>query len=201
MSAIGLSQRAGSAERPWRPLWWWFIIHGAVVAAWGLFALISPVRGAEGWLLDGIAYGVMLVLAGVQLVVQGLGWRRYGPGWIGIFLGGLVAILFAAACFAAAALGSADAVFWIVIAFLAVEGTVFIAGTFRGLVFRNWGVLMGGIIYIALVVMLVLRFTIDRDFEILDPVWGALGLLYGFATIAAAIQVRHTAIADGGRRA
>jgi len=199
VSVTGGPQDDAPTERPWRPLWWWFIIHGTVVAAWGLFALVSPVRGAEGWILDGIAYGVMLVLAGAQLVVQGLGWRRYGPGWIGIFLGGIIGILFAVACFIAAALGSADAMFWVVMVFLAVEGTVFIAGTFRGLVFRNWGVLMGGIIYLALVVMLVLRFTIDRDFEILDPVWGALGLLYGFAMIAAAIQVRHSAIAEGGR--
>ena len=157
-------------------------------------------RGSDGWIVDGAAYGIMLVLAGAQLVVQGLGWRRYGDGWLGIFLGGIVGILFAAAVLVSAALGSADAIFWVVMAFLAVEGTIFITGTSSGLLFRNWGVLMGGIIYIALVVMLVLRFTIDHDYEILDPVWGALGLLYGFAMIAAAIQVRHNAIAQGGHQ-
>lgn len=198
MSAASAPQHVVPPGRPWRPLWWWFVIHGSVVGAWGLFVLISPARGAAGWILDGIAYGVMLVLAGTQLVIQGLAWRRYGPGWLGIFLGGIVGILFAAACFVAAALGSADGMFWVVIVFLTVEGAVFIAGMFRGLVFRNCGVLMGGIVYLSLVVMLVLRFTIDRDFEILDPVWGALGLLYGIATIAAAVQVRHTAIAEGG---
>lgn len=200
MSVADGPQRAAAAPRPWRPIWWWFVVHGTVVAAWGLFALVSPIRGPAGWVLDGAAFSLMLVLAGAQLIVQGIASRRYGTGWIGVLLGGIVATLFAAACAIAAALGSADGVFWVVMAFLAVEGTVFIAGTFRGLVFRNWGVLMGGIIYIALVVMLVLRLTIDRDFETLDPVWGSLGLLYGFSMIAAAIQVRHNAIAGGGPR-
>ena len=199
MSANGVPRGAAPQERPWRPLWWWFVIHGTVVSAWGLFALISPMRGAEGWLIDGFAYGVMLLLAGAQLIIQGYGWRRYGDGWLGIFLGGVVGMLFGAAVVVSALLGQPDVIFWIVIVFLAVEGTIFIMGTSSGLLFRNWGVLMGGIIYIALVVMLVLRFTIDQDFEILDPVWGALGLLYGFSMIAAAIQVRHNAITQGGQ--
>lgn len=191
MSDTGGSQEVSLPERPWRPLWWWFLVHGAVVGGWGLFALISPVRGPEGWVLDGVAYGVMLVLAGAQLVVQGLGWRRYGRGWLGMFLGGLVAIGFAVACFIAGARGDADAMFWIVVTFLAVEGVVFILGTLGGALFRFWGLLMGGTIYLALILMLVLHLTIDDRFEILDPVWGSLGLLYGIAMITAAVQVRH----------
>lgn len=154
---------------------------------------------AGGWLIDSFAFGLMLLLAGTQLLIQGFGWRNFGDGWWGIFLGGIVAIVFGTAIIVAALLGQADTVFWIVIVFYAVEGTIFILGTSSGLLFRNWGVLMGGIIYGALVILLVLRFTVDASFDILDPVWGALGLLYGFSMIAAAIQVRQNAIAQGGQ--
>lgn len=195
MSDTGGSEQVLPPQAPWRPLWWWFLLHGILVGAWGLFALVSPARGPEGWVLDGIAYGVMLVLAGTQLVVQGLGWRRYGRGWLAMLVAGVLAIATAFACFAAGAARSADAMFWIVIVFLALEGTVFVVGTLRGALFRAWGLLMGGVIYAALVLLAVLRFTIDIGYELLDPVWGALGLLYGIAMITAAIQVRHAGIA------
>ena len=193
----GGPQDFGPPERPWRPLWWWFVIHGAIVAAWGSFVLLTPWRGYEAWLIDGVAFGVMLVLAGTQLIVQGPMSRRYGRGWLGLTLGGICGIVFAAACFIAAAFGSADALFWVVIVFYVVEGLVFILGTSGGPIFRYWGLLMGGIIYAALVTLLTLRFTIDQNFELLDTVWGALGLLYGIAMIAAAVQVRYAAIAEG----
>lgn len=193
--------RVAPTTRPWRPLWWWFVVQGALVGAWGLFALVSPVRGREGWLLDGAAFGIMLVLAGTVLVVQGIVSRRYGRGWFGVLAGGVLAIVCGVACFTSVGLGSADALFWVVTAFYVIEGLVFIAGTSGGVVLRNWGVLMGGIVYLALVLLLVLRFTIDRDFEIIDPVWGSMGLLYGIAMIAAAMLTRHNAIAQGGRDA
>lgn len=201
MPVNGEVERPESSEPPWRPLWWWFVIHGVIVAAWGVFALVSPVSGVSGWLLDGTAYGIMLVLAGSQLVAQGLTWRRHGPGWIGMLLAGVVALCAAILCITAGALGNADALFWIVIAFFAVEGAVFIAGTYGVPAYRYWGILMGGIVYLALIVMVVLRLTIDVDFDVVDPVWAALALLYGIAMISASLQVRHDTIADRGRMA
>ncbi|MBO9577578.1 MAG: hypothetical protein J7480_02260 [Microbacteriaceae bacterium] len=188
------------SDAPWRPLWWWFIVHGAIISAWGVFALVTTVPGGAGWVLDGIAFGVMLLIGGVQLVVQGWSGRRYGPGWPGIFVGGIVPICFGTAIFVIAATLDATAVFWTIIAFLFVEGGVFIVGTWPGPVFRFWGLLMGGIVCIAFLVMLVLFWLFGGDFEILDPAFGALGVLYGMAMIVAAVQARQAGIERGPGR-
>lgn len=198
MAVGGGPKHVAPSDRASRPIWWWFVLHGVVVLVWGVFVLVSPLEGREGWLVDGAAFAVMLIVAGALLVAQGLALRTYGPGRFGLIGGGVLAVLAGAAVGTAAAFGEADAVFWIVIGFYVVEGVVFIAGSRPGAPFRHWGILMGAIIYVALALLVSLRFTIDRDYGLVTPVWGALGVLYGVAMIAASIQVRHAVIAQGG---
>ncbi|OJX63388.1 MAG: hypothetical protein BGO95_00555 [Micrococcales bacterium 73-13] len=183
--------------RPRRPLWWWFIIHGAIIAAWGAFALISPIADAPGWIFDGVGYAITILIGGVQLAIQGWSGRRLGPGWLGLVLAGLVGMLFGVACFVAAGFGDADGLFWVVIVFLLVDGAVVVAGTVRDPVYRFWGILMGGIIEFAAVVLLVVYFVFPGDFNVIDPVFGSIGLLYGIAVIVGALQVRDTALRQG----
>lgn len=177
-----------------RPLWWWFLLHGALIAVWGAFALISPFPGAAGWIIDGIGYGIVLVVAGVQLALQGWLGHRHGRGVLAFCVGGMLGVLVGVGLIVAGALGSATAIFWIVVPFLLVEGVLLIVGTVLDPVHRLWGLLMGGILLLALVVLVTVNVVFGGDYDVLDPVLGAFGLLYGIAVILAAIQVRDSGI-------
>jgi uncharacterized membrane protein HdeD (DUF308 family) len=182
-------------------VWWWFLVQGGLIALWGGFALVSPIAGAPGWILDGTTYGIILLLGGVLLLLQSWGARRTGTGWLGLALGGLMALLAGLGCLIAGGLGNAVALFWVIVVFLVIEGTVFIAGTVRDPIYRVWGLLMGGIILLAVATLLGVHFVFGGDFDVLDPVLGSLGLLYGIALIVAAIQVRDRGISRAAQEA
>ena len=187
--------------RPLRPVWWWFLVQGGLIAIWGGFALVSPVAGAPGWILDGTIYGIVLLLGGALLLLQCWDARRTGSGWLGLSIGGLLAMLAGLACFVAGGLGDATALFWVIAIFLVVIGVVFIVGTVHDPIYRSWGLLMGGIILLAVATLLGVHFVFGGDFDVLDPVLGSLGLLYGIALIVAAIQVRDRGISRAAEEA
>jgi len=157
------------------------------VAAWAVFDLVTP----ADYLLDATGFGVMLVLAGVQLILQALDWRDAGEGWQGIVIGALVAIAFGAAILAVLPLRSPELMYWLVVGFLAVDCPVFILAMARGPIYRFWGYQMGTIIGVACVILLVVHLAFDPGLVVTDTLIGALGIGYAIAMMVAALQVRQ----------
>ena len=181
-----------------RPLWWWFALHGAIVLAWAIAQLATPLMGGPGWTLDVALFGLMLVLAGVELVLQWLDWRHVGAPhdsrWL--LVGGITAFAFGVACASVMPVGDPMVSYWVVVAYLLIEGGVFVFGGRRVASYAAWGGYMGGVIYLAAVVLLALRLVLSGvTWDVLDLVLGVLGVLYSVGVIVAALQVRARAIA------
>lgn len=185
----------GALPRAVRPLWWWFLVHGAVVCAWALFTIISPVSGGDGWIIDGVAFGVALLLVGGTLIRQAVerAPRRNGAG---VFLGGgVVMLLTAAACVLLGALRMPIAQLWVIFAYLVIEGAILTLGSLPFPAYRFWGALSGAPMFAAALGIGLLAWW-SPGYDLMDLFFGVLGVLYGVAVVTAALQARSAALGN-----
>lgn len=165
------------------------MLHGLAVCAWGLFAILTPGHGQEGWVIDGIAFGVDLLIVGMILVLQGL--LGIGPreGRWPFVVGGAFMI---AAAVTGIVLGAAHqpiAVMWVVFGYLVVEGLVLTLGTVRSPAYRFWGAL-GGVPMFVAAAGIALLWVLFPGFDVMDIVFGAFGIFYGICVVTASLLAR-----------
>ena len=185
------------ARRPVKPVWWWFLIHGLLAIAYGMVVLGTPFADEAGFLVDGVAMATLSLLAGAQVAIQGV-LSRPEPGWGVLLVAGLHAMAAGVAFAVLAALGLRTALFWSIASFLVVEGLVLILGLWPAPVYRLWGVLLGGCMIVSAATLAALWLaTPGHPYDIPDAGLGICGLLYGFAALVAALQVRAAQYRDG----
>ncbi len=167
-----------------------------IVLCWAVFEVASPIRGPRGWLVYGLVFGGMILVAGALLAVEGVRLRDRGQGRVALVMSGANAMLFAFPLLAAFLLGSPQGMFWILVVYLAVEGTLFWAGFSMSASLRAWGMLMGLVTLVTGGVLLVVYFAFPGGrWDILDLAFGFMGLVYSIAVAVGALQVRHTMLA------
>jgi len=195
MTEVAAARR--TTGRVARPTWWWFLLHGVLVAVFGVVALATPFDGAGGYLVDGFVFGVLCFVVGWQIVIQAWQSRTFARGWGVLFAVGVHAAGAAVAFCVLAVLGMPYALFWSVIGFLMVEGCLLAIGLLWSPLYRMWGILMGTCLFLAALIMMIAWLADpSHSFDIPDTGMGIASLLYGCAVFVAALQARA---ADVGR--
>ncbi len=186
------------AIRPVKPVWWWFVIHGALALAFGIFTLVTPFSDEPGFLVDGHAFALLAFIGGIQVSLQAILSRPFATGWIVLLVAGLHAVVAGVITWAFASAGMPTTLFWCVFGFLILEGALLLFGLLRSPVFRMWGILMGSCMMAAAVIMSVAWLADpEHSYDIPDAGMGVSGLLYGVAVLVAALQARTVYYRDG----
>lgn len=164
------------------------MLHGLAVCAWGLFAILTPFRGLDGWIVDGIAFGADLLVVGAILLLQSGGGRGPGSTWP-FRIAGLVMLAAAGTCIALGTSGRAIAVMWTIFAYLIVDGLVLTLGTLRSPTSRFWGALGGAPMFVAALGILLL-WMFFPGYDVMDRVFGVFGMFYGICVVTASLLAR-----------
>jgi len=174
------------------PIWVWFLLHGGIVVCWAVFEVVSPMRGAAGWRLDGLVFGAMILVAGAVLMAQGVVLRGLGRGRAALIASGANAFVFAAPHLLAYLYGTADTMFWVIVVYLVIEGALFWLGFSVAPPLRTWGLLMGLVVAAGVALLLVVYAAFgEARWDALDLAFGFMGLVYSIAVGVGALQVRH----------
>jgi len=167
------------------------MIHGLLAVAFGIFTLATPLTDEAGFLLDGRAFAVLCLLTGAQVAVQALQARHFATGWWVLLIVGVHAMGAGVAFWTVSSLALPYALFWSIVSFLMLEGTILAIGLLWSPVYRMWGLLMGCCMFAAaLIMMFAWLADPQHSFDIPDAGMGIAGLLYGFAVFVAAMQAR-----------
>ncbi len=184
-------------------MWWWFVIHGLLGVAFGIFTLATPYSDTSSFLLDGCAFALFLFLSGTQVAIQAILSRGFGRGWGVLLAAGVHAAAAGIVLWTIAMLALPYAHFWSGVSFLLVEGLLLMLGLLRSPAYRLWGLLMGSCMIVAAALMTAAWLPDpEHSFDVPDLGMGIAGLLYGMAVFVAALQVRAAYYrADQTRRA
>jgi len=165
------------------------MLHGFAVCVWGLFAILTPVPGREGWVVDGTGFGVVLLIVGVILILQGVIGRGPRKGTWPFILAGGVMLATGAAAIILGALDRPVAILWSVFGYLLVDGLILTLGTLPRPAYRFWGALSGAPMFVAALGILLL-WTFFPGYDVMDTVFGALGVFYGICVVTASVLAR-----------
>lgn len=181
-------------------MWWWFVLHGSLATAFGIFVLLTPFSGESGFVVDAVAFATLALVCGILIVIQALGLRGFDrwPMYLAIGVHSIVAGIVIGIV---GGLGLGAATFWCVVSFFLVEGLMLLVGLRRSPVLRLWGGLMGSCM-IAASVILTLAWLADpnHSYDIPDAGLGISGLLYGVAVLVGALQARTAFYRSGQTR-
>lgn len=188
-----MSDRLGvePAPKAFRPAWSWFLPHGVLAIAFGLFTLATPFTDASGFLLDGYAFAALCLVAGAQTIPLARQARPFDRHWIVLLAIGLHAMGAAIAFCLLSALQLPYGLFWSIVSFLMLQGVVLAVGLLRSAMFRMWGLLTGSCMFAGAVILMVTWLADpEHSFDIPDAGMGIAGVMYGIAVFVAALQAR-----------